>query len=85
MLSNDPNRAHRDTVNIIRRKIKNGKMRTTEEVIIDLREFDDANTAYIQAKTEFSTFNSDRTMINLIGTWARIQGLIRKMDAKYGF
>lgn len=85
MLRDNPNRPHRDTVNYIRGTIKAGiVVKSTEEVIEDLKEIDIANEAHIRAKTQFSTINSDNTMINLIGTWARLQRVIWKMDDKYG-
>lgn len=87
MLRDDLNRSHRDTVNYIRNIIKNGSKSqnfSTNVMIVDLKEIDDANGAHIRARTEYSTINSDNTMINLIGTWARLQRIIMIMDDKYG-
>lgn len=75
MLRDNPNRAHRDTFHAVRRYVTDAKDKT---------EMDLAYSAFVNAQTDFSTFNSDHTMINLIGTWARLQRVIWSMDDKYG-
>jgi len=44
------------------------------------QEFDEAHEAHIRAKTAFITHNSDETMINLIGTWARLNRLLMQAE-----
>lgn len=50
----------------------------------DLVFIDDTWTFYETATKEFNTNNSDETMINLIGLWARMSRIMRDMDDKYG-
>lgn len=86
MLREDQNRPHRDTVSYIRSTIHNkfNTYRKHIDAAKDIETLDDAHEAHIRAKTAFSTVNSDRTMINLIGTWARLNRVIMEMDDKYG-
>jgi hypothetical protein len=49
----------------------------------DVRALQSAMQNYVSAKTDFSTVNSDETMIHLIATWARVSRVIREMDEKY--
>lgn len=58
--------------------------RNNIEVAKDIEAFDDAHKEHIKAKVVWSTSNTDETMINLVGTWARMTRLINKMDDKYG-
>lgn len=41
---------------------------------------DNAYREYIRAIGNFATVNSDDTMVNLIGTWARITKIIRDSE-----
>lgn len=50
----------------------------------DLKEISEAHESHIRAGTDYHTVNSDRTMINLIGTWARLSRVIIQMEEKYG-
>lgn len=84
MLREDHNRPHRITIGYIRATIKNSNRKSVVETAKDLETFDAAHEDHIRAKTAFDTVNSDHTMINLIGTWARLQRLIWAMDDKYG-
>jgi hypothetical protein len=75
MLCEDPKRPHRVTLAYMRQTITDAN---------DPETFDNANRAYISAKVAWSTINNDETMINLIGSWARLNKIIREMDDKYG-
>lgn len=75
MLRHDPSRPHHVTVAEIRRHIT---------VPYDLDKLDTAHEEHIKAKVAFSVSNTDNTMINLIGTWARLNRIISDMDDKYG-
>ncbi len=75
MLSDNSQRSHRDTVNSIR---------TTISGYPDRQKLDDAHWQYIQAKTKWTTLDNDETMINLVGTWSRLNRILNEMDAKYG-
>lgn len=84
MLREDPDRPHRTTVLAVRNSIRQCQECPMEEQIADLSTLDKAHEEHIKAKVTFSTINSDNTMINLIGTWARMTRIIRDMDDKYG-
>lgn len=74
---------HRTTVLAMRAHVR-AKGEYFPGVIADLRELDEAHEAHIRSKTDFHVANSDRTMINLIGTWARLSRVMWKLEDKYG-
>jgi hypothetical protein len=87
MLREDQNRPHRITLDYIRRLIRNAKDTAffgIKDRDADLAALDKAQTEHINAKTQFALLQSDATMINLIGTWARLTKIMRDMDDKYG-
>lgn len=49
-----------------------------------VNELDNANEDYIRAKLRWSADNTDETMIDLIGTWARLNKHFRDIEDKYG-
>lgn len=73
---------HRDVINRLRTTILKGRELYTVP-IKDVANLDAAHEAHIKAKTEFSTSNSDFTMVNLIGTWARLNRIMMEMEEKY--
>lgn len=72
---------HRVTVQALRSRIVLNSNRAS---IADVKELDAAHEAHIRAKTDFHVENSDRTMINLIGTWARLNRVMWSLEDKYG-
>lgn len=75
---------HRDVVQRVRNLVLSlirGSAKDREKDIVIL---DTAHEAHIRAKVDFSTSNSDYTMINLIGTWARLNRVMMEMEEKYG-
>lgn len=84
MLREDENRPHRITVLYVRSLIKGCVACQMGEQIADLATLDKAHEAHIRARTAFATSETDATMINMIGTWARLTRVIRDMDDKYG-
>lgn len=53
------------------------------EAKIDLVVLDNAWEFYSDAKDKWDQVNSDDTMINLIGTWARFNREVWKIEEKY--
>lgn len=77
MLASDPKRLQTTTIIYIRKLIP-------KDSIKELDEFDAAYADYVHAKVEWSVRNTDETMINLNGTWSRLNKLFRDLDDKYG-
>lgn len=73
---------HRDVVSRLKTAIRKGRELHTVP-ISDIAKIDAAHEAHIRAKVEFSTSNSDYTMVNLIGTWARLNRVMMEMEEKY--
>lgn len=93
MLREDATRNHRITINYVRSLLTkaladgdrlNAPRIVRHNVAADLKALDIAAEAHIKAHTAFDTFNSDETMVNLIGTWARVTKVMRDIDDKYG-
>lgn len=78
---------HRDLVSEARRlvlmspRLNVDQLEATRDTVTEL---DNANEAYIRAKVRWSTTNTDETMIDLIGRWARLNKLFRDIEHKYG-
>lgn len=84
MLTFDQDRPHFVTVAAVRNMIKAENAFPLVVNVTDLAEIDAANEKYIRAKTHWSTRNTDATMIELIGAWARLNRILWLMDDKYG-
>lgn len=70
-------RNHRDTYHAARNRL------TMEGTNVSLEHRDLLDNAYrehIRALNAFITVNSDDTMVNLIGTWARITKVLRDSE-----
>lgn len=77
MLRDDKDRNHRITINYVLSIIPETEKADRDRVL-------QAAEAHIKAKTAFDTKNSDDSMVNLIGTWARFSRMLWEMDDKYG-
>jgi hypothetical protein len=87
MLPEDQNRPHRLNTDYVRHMIRTAKDTAffgIKDREADLAALDKAQMEHIQAKIQFARLQSDATMINLIGTWARMTKIMRDMDNKYG-
>lgn len=71
---------HRLKVHEVRNMILMSKR---QNIAPDIETLDNAHEAHIKAKTLFSVSNTDRTMINLIGTWSRLTRIMNELDIKY--
>jgi hypothetical protein len=87
MLREDPSRPHRLTLDYVRRMIRlapDTAFFGKKDRDADIAALDKAQIEHINAKTQYALLQSDQTMIDLIGSWARLTKIIRDMDDKYG-
>lgn len=77
MIRDDKTRDHRITYEYALHLIPDGDWKCRDE-------FQGIMQQYIHAKVEWSLHNTDETMINLIGTWARFTRIMHTVDNKYG-
>lgn len=73
---------HRLKVSTMRAHVANSPNATSRAS--DLADLDKAHEAHIKARTAYALEPSDETMINLIGTWARVTRNLWKLEDKYG-
>lgn len=84
MLKADPTRPHRLTVMAVRETIQGGFEVPSAFRKADLRRLDAAYEAHIRANNAWTLSNTDETMINLIGSWAKLTRTMMEMDLKWG-
>lgn len=78
---------HRLTVNTARRRVTEWKISNADQLEAqrdDLIALDNSFEAHIKARTAYALEQGDDTMINLIGTWARVARVLRDLEERYG-
>lgn len=73
-----------EIVSITHRDRITSAYRYLPETSVDRQILSDAHTEYTRAKVAFSVVDNDDTMINLIGSWSRINRIMWQMEDKYG-